>query len=666
MTVLRVPYATLLVTICIVVVSLLACESEAEIADSPQPTQGPTHTPVPAPPTGTPYPTPTPAPTYTPVPAPPTGTPYPTPTLSPTATPTPTAILAPPRIVGQTYITTDGLEVTVHSIHQSKTGNVTVIRVSSTVKNTSPDLRRGPYWRLNYQDGRWANQSVNNYPELLPEQQALDGWSFNVQPPDVPASLSLRRSPGATALMDVDGALIWEVGTPSPTATPPSTVGRRPTAVPPPTVTIVPTPTRAPGATATPPEVERPHIGDQGLALNQYAELLAGGPGAIYVGDLTQLAGPTSIGGLRSGFGEVSYSALERNSHLFHTEHYRDLLMKAKISSPTTLTTQDAEFILELTCSNTSLPACHLADQYFAHNVRRRTEGQVNIRVEPIYTRDLRASDGLYLVRREKIQFMEILPAYTGGARPLLDIINVYGLWKERGLEHEANTRLLETLDQGIEERTRGKVVFHTWYGGFDQYVYSNRKIDPETIRGMRVRTNGTNMSYTLEGMRAEPTFVPFAEVYTLLEDGRLDAAITSANAGHTQRWYEVSQHLTGPFIHMPMGFATMTRETWESLPPDLQAIIIEEGAKMELENLRLAAQSNEQGVTGNVEVGMEYLPWSDEMKEFVFVEGVLDIALPAWVQRVGGKERGVWNRVVAPLAGVRIESDGSLTRTGN
>ena len=182
----------------------------------------------------------------------------------------------------------------------------------------------------------------------------------------------------------------------------------------------------------------------------------------------------------------------------------------------------------------------------------------------------------------------------------------------------------------------------------------------------IRVRTSGTNMSYTLEGMRADPTFVPFAEVYTQLKQGKLDAAITGAKAGHTQRWYEVSQHLTGPFTYMPMGFATMSRETWESMPRDLQAIITEEGAKMELENLRLAAQWNEQGVADNVEAGMEYMPWSEEMKEFVFVEGALGMALPEWVKRVGREEIEIWNRVVAPLAGVRIERDETLTRIGN
>ena len=232
MTVLRFPCSALLVSICIVIVSLLACESAAEVADRPQltpeptytsvpvfptstpyptATPEPTYTPVPALPTSTPYPTATPEPTYTPVPALPTSTPYPTATPSPTATSTPTPIQALPRQVGQEYITTDGLEITLHSVELSKAGNVTVITVRSTVKNTTPDLRGGAYWRLHYQDGGRDTQGTISYPNLIPEQQAHINARFYVQPPDVPMTLALLRWPDRTGAMDADGALIWEV-----------------------------------------------------------------------------------------------------------------------------------------------------------------------------------------------------------------------------------------------------------------------------------------------------------------------------------------------------------------------------------------------------------------------------------------------------------------------
>ena len=105
-----------------------------------------------------------------------------------------------------------------------------------------------------------------------------------------------------------------------------------------------------------------------------------------------------------------------------------------------------------------------------------------------------------------------------------------------------------------------------------------------------------------------------------------------------------------------------MNKDTWGRIPADLQAIIIEEGAKMELENLRLAAVWNETGVKVNTDKGMTFIPWSDDMKNFVYEEVALGRVLPNWINRVGPDEIAIWNDIVAPWAKVKIEADGSLT----
>ena len=81
----------------------------------------------------------------------------------------------------------------------------------------------------------------------------------------------------------------------------------------------------------------------------------------------------------------------------------------------------------------------------------------------------------------------------------------------------------------------------------------------------------------------------------------------------------------------------------------------------MELENLRLAAVWNETGVKVNVDEGMTFMEWSDEMKQFVYEEVALGRVLPNWIVRVGPEEVALWNEVVAPWAKVRIEDDGSI-----
>ena len=424
-----------------------------------------------------------------------------------------------------------------------------------------------------------------------------------------------------------------------------------PTAVP---ATAVPTtaPTVAPTATVD-------------AALQSVADELAGGPGSIYVGDLSQLVGPSPGGveeALGDGAGNVPIEFLEKNKHIFETDYYAALLDKAKLTGPTPLTSIGEEIKIQYACINRALLPCKLQTVYFAENVKERTNGQVDFEVSSYPELGLAGSDMLELVESGTIEFAQVQPAYVGGTMPLIDIIYVWGIWKDFKSEHEANTRLLEALDQGIYDNTDGgKLIYHIWYGGNDQYFFSNRKAELEDFDGLKTRSHGTTMTDAINGLGGEGQFMAFAEVYTALERGILDAGVTGAHAGHGQRWYEVTENLIGPFISMPMGFETMNKDTWSRIPADLQAIIIEEGAKMELENLRLAAVWNETGVKVNTDQGMIFMPWSDEMKQFVYEEVALGRVLPNWIKRVGPAEVALWNDVVAPWAKVKIEPDGSI-----
>ena len=442
-------------------------------------------------------------------------------------------------------------------------------------------------------------------------------------------------------------------------------------------------PTEPPAATEAAME-EEDEAGDSMMevdpALVAVADELAGGPGSIYIGDgdFSRLVGPApgvsekmneDTGELElddplgDGNGMVPLAMVEKHRHIFETDYYGSLIEKAKLTDPTPLTSSGESHNIQYACINRALLPCVLQTVYFAENVKERTNGQVDFEVSSYPELGLAGSDMIELVEQGTIEFAQIQPAYVGGTWPLIDIIYVWGLWKDFKSEHEANTALLPDLDAGVEEETQGgKLIYHIWYGGNDQYFFSNRGAELEDFDGLKTRSHGTTMTDAINGLGGEGQFMAFADVYTALERGILDAGVTGAHAGHGQRWYEVTDNLIGPFISMPMGFETMNRDTWNRIPEDLQNIVIEEGAKMELENLRLAAVWNETGVQVNVDKGMTFLEWSPEMKQYVYEEVALGRVLPNWIVRVGPEEIAIWNEVVAPWAKVEIEADGSLT----
>ena len=417
----------------------------------------------------------------------------------------------------------------------------------------------------------------------------------------------------------------------------------------------------APAATSAPAAKAQ----SSSITLKDVAAKLAGGPGSIYVGDLSQLVGLAPGDGSMGAEGNmVPIEMLQEYSWLFKTDYYTSLLEKAKFTDPTELTTTGEDIDIQYACINRALLPCVLQMEYFVKNVLERTNGQVDITVSSFPELGLSGADMISLIDDGTISFAQIQPAYVGGTMPLIDIIYMWGIWKDPKSEHLSNTSMLTELDTAMEANTGGgKLIYHIWYGGNDQFVFSTRPLrTPADFAGLKTRSHGTTMTDAINGLGGQGQFMAFAEVYTAMERGILNAGVTGGHAGYGQRWYEVTDYLVGPFISMPMGFETMNGDVWDEIPSNLQDIIIEEGAIMELENLRLAAVWNTTAISVNEDAGMEYIPYDDAMLEFIFNDVVLGRILPNWIKRVGPTEIALFNKAVAPYAGVTIESDGSIT----
>ena len=171
-------------------------------------------------------------------------------------------------------------------------------------------------------------------------------------------------------------------------------------------------------------------------------------------------------------------------------------------------------------------------------------------------------------------------------------------------------------------------------------------------------------MSSWLRGMEADAQFMAFTEVYTALERGILDAAMTGGDAGFGQRWYEVTDYINGPVISWDNSAVVMNQDQWAKLPEDLQQILLEEAAINELEELRTATIQHEMGLLKNTDAGLEYRAFSPELQEYSFENAVLGALMPSWVERVGGPNEpiiAVFNEKVGPIVGVKINPDGSV-----
>ena len=427
----------------------------------------------------------------------------------------------------------------------------------------------------------------------------------------------------------------------------------------------------APAAVATTaPAAKAPTSGTTGVsaALQAYADAHAGGPGSIFVGDYNQLVGDAPGPGLGGFDDEVSLESLTLHKWIYESDYYNSLPAKAKLTNPTKLVSEGEKIKFQHACINRTLLWCKLMEAYLVPNLLERTNGQVEMQISSFPELGLSGTDTMSLVSEGTLGASEIYGGYVGGEYPALEVQYLWGLWPTHEVHYNVLTSIFPDLEKVIVEATGAVVVSHNWIPGDDQFFFSDNKLTTlEDFKGLKTRSHSAALSDWIEGMGADAQFVAFSEVYTALERGILDAGVTGASPGFSQRWYEVTDYMNGRLISFNSTTNVINGKVWDNIPADLQAIIIEEGAKYELEALRIAGIQNLMGVARNVDAGLELVEFSEELSAHSFNVAALQHVVPAWINRVGGADHPavkIFNKKIGPLVGVRIEADGSVTNT--
>ena len=467
----------------------------------------------------------------------------------------------------------------------------------------------------------------------------------------------------AMILLGIVALFIMACGGAATAVPPTNTAAPEPTAAP----TEAPTATTAPQATEAPAATEEPEMmeGDYSPELLAIAAERANGPGAIFVGDLNDLVGPAPTLEEGDADGIVPLWALEEHRFVYESDYYRSLLERAKFTDPTEMTYDGDPIIIQNACVNRAIVFCKIVDTFLVPRLTERTNGKLIIESTSFPELGVAGPDTLEQVREDTLDMVNVLGPYVAGDLPQLEIQYLFGLYTERSQQFEATVDMLPDIEQLLIDDTGGYPINVNWHNGDDIFLFTKEPLNmPEDVTGMKTRAFGTSISDWIAGMGGDPQFLAFAEVYTALERGILEAGVTGGDAGHSQRWYEVINYINGPLTSWPSSHNVVNKTVWARIPTDLQEIWKEEAVKMELEALRLGSIQNELGLQKNIDAGLEYIEFGPEMRA-LSDNAVITEVVPNWVDRVGGPDApfvGVFNRAIAPIVGITIEADGTIT----
>ena len=140
---------------------------------------------------------------------------------------------------------------------------------------------------------------------------------------------------------------------------------------------------------------------------------------------------------------------------------------------------------------------------------------------------------------------------------------------------------LIEEWGAKLAKASGHQVLSFNWWQGERELWTQNPVKAPVDLKGVRVRTIGAPIWLeSIRAMGATPTPMPWAEVYSALEQKVIDAVEAQLPAGQGSKLQEVTRYLTKTHhIHLISG--VVTSASWfNSLTAELQKALREESLK--------------------------------------------------------------------------------------
>ncbi|MCX5541334.1 TRAP transporter substrate-binding protein [Paraburkholderia sp. CNPSo 3076] len=123
--------------------------------------------------------------------------------------------------------------------------------------------------------------------------------------------------------------------------------------------------------------------------------------------------------------------------------------------------------------------------------------------------------------------------------------------------------------------KAKGMIAL-TFYESGARSIYAKRPIkSPADMKGLKVRVQPSDLMVDeIKAMGGTPTPMPFAEVYTGLKTGLVDAAENNLPSYEETRHYEVAQVYSETDHAMTPEVLVFSKKVWDTLTPQEQEII--------------------------------------------------------------------------------------------
>jgi TRAP-type C4-dicarboxylate transport system substrate-binding protein len=126
----------------------------------------------------------------------------------------------------------------------------------------------------------------------------------------------------------------------------------------------------------------------------------------------------------------------------------------------------------------------------------------------------------------------------------------------------------------------RIRVLGYPTFGARHLLNTKRRVIHPDDLKGLKIRAPDPLLEATWRTLGANPTPLPFPEVFNALQQGVIDGDANPLTSMQTFRWYETTKYVSFTNTAMGIGVFIINEPFFQKLPKAQQDVILKAAAE--------------------------------------------------------------------------------------
>jgi TRAP-type C4-dicarboxylate transport system substrate-binding protein len=296
------------------------------------------------------------------------------------------------------------------------------------------------------------------------------------------------------------------------------------------------------------------------------------------------------------------------------------------------------------------------------------SNGRIEFNLKSYPEMNVQGPEVIRLVRSGQVDIGGAPLTTVSGDVPLLDGFDLPGLHNSMESVRKAGQAMMGAANRDLE-KLGVKVIATSPFPA--QVFFCKRPIAGiADLKGRKIRVAGPSQGDFLNALGAQPVAIAFGEVYTALERGTVDCAVTGTGTGNAQKWFEVANHLYTLVASWGISGYMVNLAWWNKLDPQVRTFLENYFARLEDAQWKLGADLTQDGIECNVgnAAGCKIFTLLTDKKMTLLKptdadnararQVLADVVLPNWVKRCGPRCGDTFNETVGPLTGVRYKAN--------